>query len=347
MTAPTPSLHSPHASHSRHCHRSHDISRSAALAAILVAAMLFFESSPAQAAVITLTASDASTNNSFVNSGGWSVVAAPAAGNTYENVGYTMYGSGAIAPSSAIAYGTTTFAGDSLTLGDGTTAGTVLALRWLGAINVPNLIVNNASIQNYAGNFTTPLAGNMTILAGGATIRPTSSTARIIAVNAAISGVGALAIFEGTVSLNNATNSYSGGTTIGTTTHATNVTVTKDGALGLGNVSIAPLGNLDLNSGTLNNYIANTASLLLSSSLDAASITLGFSGADTIAALSFDGGSTFASLGTWGAVGSGADHESSVFSGTGMLNVVPEPSTWALLASSLTTVMVLRRRRRE
>jgi len=30
---------------------------------------------------------------------------------------------------------------------------------------------------------------------------------------------------------------------------------------------------------------------------------------------------------------------------TGNLNVVPEPSTWALLAFSLTTVMVLRRRR--
>jgi autotransporter-associated beta strand protein len=31
--------------------------------------------------------------------------------------------------------------------------------------------------------------------------------------------------------------------------------------------------------------------------------------------------------------------------GTGYLNVVPEPATWALLAFSLTTVMVLRRRR--
>jgi len=30
---------------------------------------------------------------------------------------------------------------------------------------------------------------------------------------------------------------------------------------------------------------------------------------------------------------------------TGNLNVVPEPATWALLAFSLTTVMVLRRRR--
>ena len=32
---------------------------------------------------------------------------------------------------------------------------------------------------------------------------------------------------------------------------------------------------------------------------------------------------------------------------TGYYEVVPEPATWALLAFSLTTVMVLRRRRRE
>ena len=30
---------------------------------------------------------------------------------------------------------------------------------------------------------------------------------------------------------------------------------------------------------------------------------------------------------------------------SGYLNVVPEPTTWALLAFSLTTVMILRRRR--
>ena len=44
-------------------------------------------------------------------------------------------------------------------------------------------------------------------------------------------------------------------------------------------------------------------------------------------------------------LGGGKSWDTSALYTTGVITVVPEPATWALLAFSLTTVMVLRRRR--
>jgi autotransporter-associated beta strand protein len=54
-------------------------------------------------------------------------------------------------------------------------------------------------------------------------------------------------------------------------------------------------------------------------------------------------GLAFDSVKTWSGTNSGTTY--SLALDTGVLSVVPEPATWALLAFSLTTVMVLRRRR--
>ena len=60
-------------------------------------------------------------------------------------------------------------------------------------------------------------------------------------------------------------------------------------------------------------------------------VNLLFSGTETINSLSFNLGSSFATPGTYGAVGSGATFTSAAFSGSGILNVAaaPEPSQWA------------------
>jgi len=61
-----------------------------------------------------------------------------------------------------------------------------------------------------------------------------------------------------------------------------------------------------------------------------ATVHLGFAGTDTIAALTFDG-ATWETHGTWGALGSGAEHTSPRFSGTGLLRVLEQTPTasWA------------------
>jgi len=54
-------------------------------------------------------------------------------------------------------------------------------------------------------------------------------------------------------------------------------------------------------------------------------------------------GFTDAGSNTWTKVNAGSTY--TFYESTGLLNAIPEPSTWALLAFSLTTVMILRRRR--
>ncbi len=63
----------------------------------------------------------------------------------------------------------------------------------------------------------------------------------------------------------------------------------------------------------------------------AASVVLDYAGTNAVSELSLDGGATWAAEGVWGAPGSGAEYESSRFSGTGMVRVlglVP-PASWA------------------
>ena len=78
-------------------------------------------------------------------------------------------------------------------------------------------------------------------------------------------------------------------------------------------------------------------------------VTINIGGAYTgVASDTFDfssGNFSGATLGTLPVLGGGLTWNTTNFLTTGVLTVVPEPTTWALLAGSLTTVMIFRRRR--
>jgi fibronectin-binding autotransporter adhesin len=121
--------------------------------------------------------------------------------------------------------------------------------------------------------------------------------------------------------------------------------VRKAGGLGTGDVSIASGATLKLELAAGNNYIGDSGRLLLATGSPI--VELAFTGTpDTVAALSFDGGLTFAATGIWGSPTSGAPFTSPIFVGSGTLLVVPEPST-AVLFASCTALLGLRRKRRE
>ncbi|MFH0954014.1 MAG: Ig-like domain repeat protein [Verrucomicrobiota bacterium] len=154
------------------------------------------------------------------------------------------------------------------------------------------------------------LTGDLTIQVGG--VSPTVGT---VTLNGAISGDHAFSkTASGTLVLN-ATNTYTGGTTVSGGT----LEVRKDGGLGSGSVNVASGATLRLSSGATHDYINNSASLLLTNS---AVVNLAYSGTDTIDALSFDGGATLQASGTWGSLSSTAAHKDSHFAGSGLLNVV-------------------------
>lgn len=181
--------------------------------------------------------------------------------------------------------------------------------------------------------FTGPVAlsGNLE-----ATIQNTTTT-----LSGGISGVASLTkLGTGTLVLDGFDlNSYSGGTTVS----AGVLDVKKDDGLGFGDVSVGSGAKLKLELAISNNYISDTGKLLLAAG---STVELAFTGApDTISALSFDGGNTFAAVGIWGAPGSGAQFTSAFFTGTGTLNVlVPEPNT-AILLAACAGFLGLRRRR--
>ncbi len=108
-------------------------------------------------------------------------------------------------------------------------------------------------------------------------------------------------------------------------------------------------GDIFIRGGTLsfqNESIADTASVSI---LSGATFDLAFFGTDTIGSLSLAGAGTV--VGTYGRIGSGAQFESSFFTGDGLLNVtvnsssVPEPSTFALLGGVIALFSAALRRR--
>ena len=102
------------------------------------------------------------------------------------------------------------------------------------------------------------------------------------------------------------------------------------------------LGNTTVQAGTLSithPYLADAADVLLSTG---GFLNLSFSGTDTINRLFIDGVSQ--ATGTWGALLSGATHETALITGSGFLQVlvpgsgsgqVPEPGTFALVIIAL------------
>jgi len=108
--------------------------------------------------------------------------------------------------------------------------------------------------------------------------------------------------------------------------------------------TITSAGSLALN-GTLN--LIFSATLTNGDSIDlfpgTGTLSGNFANNSVIASGSYTG--TFTQNGSLWTLGTGGGNSITFEATTGILSAVPEPATWALLAFSLTTVMVLRRRR--
>jgi fibronectin-binding autotransporter adhesin len=170
--------------------------------------------STASAATVTLSATDAVGESSFSSGLHWSDTTAPSAANDYVVAGGRSLRT--IADS-----GSATFEGNSLTLGDGTTTGTlVLKNQAAGAvITVNNLTLNNGELQaggtSTGGANSVTVAGNGITLASGTTNRLNSGAAeRRLTVTAPISGDGALQKTSAGTAVLTGSNSYTGGTSI-------------------------------------------------------------------------------------------------------------------------------------
>ncbi len=273
------------------------------------------------------------TDGAFAGTGGWSDGQAPVAGNNYFSSGFRV-----VTPNVGTSQ---TFAGDSLTLLNGA----VLEIRQGNAATIVNdLRINNSFVRNTTG-FNPALQGNVTIT-GFASFNPT--VGRNLRVTAVVAGTGEVRARAGVVTLL-ATNTYSGGTLVETdATYPTQLLVQRDGALGTGNLTVQSGSLVTFSGGVTHNYVADSASLIFASGLAAGSVGLSFAGTDIVGALSFDNGVTWAANGTWGAVGSGAMFEDSLFTGSGLLQIgaIPEPAAAALLTSVCVLAAVACKRRR-
>lgn len=282
-----------------------------------------------QAATVTMTTGDGYGASSFNTAGSWDSAQAPTAGNDYHSSQYNIR-----TPNAA---GNFTFAGDSLTIEAVGTSGGRLTFKGSGTptITVSNLVLNGGMVHDSAASFT--LAGHITLLTNGPAYNGlyTQSNATFT-VASTISGSAYLNLTTETGGANTAgfiltsANTYTGGTVLNNNVFAGAET---DGAFGTGNVTLGSASTLRLELGLTNNYIADNASLIVNSAANG--LVLNYTGADDIGALSLNGGTTFLAEGTYGAIGSGADFTSSLISGTGLLRVVPEPSSLLMLTGGL------------
>jgi fibronectin-binding autotransporter adhesin len=135
-------------------------------------------------------------------------------------------------------------------------------------------------------------------------------------------------------------NTYDGGTIV----NGGELIAKGDGVLGTGNVTLNNGFELTLTNGTANNYIDDLASLLIFGDTATTKVNLDFLGTDTISGLAFNGAGQ--SAGTWGATGSGAQFESDYFTGTGILTVIPEPSSLVMMLAGFGMLVSVQRFRR-
>ena len=310
-----------------------DLGYPSRLASVALASICLSVVSSSSAADISLTADGA-----FAGTGGWSGGEAPTSGNNYFSSTYSVV--------TALVGANIVFAGDSLTLNGG-----YLNVRTgNSSVTVNDFRLINGTVRNMVDNANPSILGNVTLTGWGLfTANGTAVQNRSIRIGAAIGGTGELRVRTGNVFLNSANNTYSGGTLVQTDSgYATRLNVQRDGALGTGNVKVETGSFITLSGGTTHDYIANSASLIFASGLSAGSVGLSFAGTDIIGALSFDNGVTWAANGTWGAVGSGAMFEDSLFTGSGLLQIgaIPEPAAAAFLTSACVLAAVACKRRR-
>ncbi|MCF7818233.1 MAG: autotransporter-associated beta strand repeat-containing protein [Kiritimatiellales bacterium] len=107
------------------------------------------------------------------------------------------------------------------------------------------------------------------------------------------------------------------GYTLGTLANAGTLVGNVDGAFGTNDVTVADGATLVLQGGSLNDYIGDSADLVLGTN---ANLNLNFSGTDTINSLSLDGGSNLVAAGVYDAASLGF-HGTGTYTGSGTLTV--------------------------
>lgn len=143
-----------------------------------------------------------------------------------------------------------------------------------------------------------------------------------------VEGTGSLTLSGGGTMTLGAQNSYSGGTTVSSGT----LTGDAAGAFGTGSVWVEDNGTLVLKH---SDTIHEDASLILTSS---AGMDLDFTGTQTLLGLSLDGGDTWMDLGTYDAEALGSS-----VTGSGSIEVIPEPATLGVLILGGFTALLIRR----
>lgn len=232
-------------------------------------------------------------------------------------------------PLSDNASGVFTINGGNLTAvaNTGELQGMVVHASGAGTMRQVNLNGGTLSVNGFrkrGGNLAVDVNFN------GGTIRATLDNANFF------SGVGSSSGFT-----SSDLEIQAGGLIFDTNGHAVTITQSLGGAGGLTKLGPGVLtlssggsyaGDTVIGEGTLSittGFLADDSDILL---FAGAGLDLKFSGVDAVHSLFLDG--DLQPVGTWGAIGSGADFESTLFTGTGVLNVVvgvPEPAAIGLL----------------
>ncbi len=236
--------------------------------------------------------------------------------------GYNTYSGGTIIAEGSIAVDNSSNGTDTGVNWGSVGKGTVtLAGGGISGLSAPNVRTIGNHILFAAGVATlgNPADGTDMILAGNVDLGGLTPTITVnnnthaVTISGQISNGGFTKDGPTTLTLTGA-NSYGGGTTVSVGT----LDVQADGGLGSGNVTVASGATLRLTAGAANTYINSGANVTLNGASPL--VNLDFTGApNTINALYF--GAAQQASGTWGALGSGASHQSAFFNGTGLLLV--------------------------
>ena len=253
--------------------------------------------------------------------------------------------------------GTVTLANGGSITGTGTSALTSTATFAMQSGSVGAILAGSVGLtKSTAGTVTLSAAntytGVTTISAGTLVLASSGSIAASSAVDLGTSGTFNVSAVSGGFSL------ASGQTLKGSGTVTGAITVASGATLAIGNSpgTVTFDNNLTLASGSISNFEINgfTTGLYDLAQGGVGSQTVNFNG--TINLVFQSGFNTQGTVtifnfenyaGTFGTVntsGLASGYTATFNNLTGIVTVVPEPSTWALLAFSLTTVMVMRRR---
>lgn len=181
----------------------------------------------------------------------------------------------------------------------------------------PTIITNQMVVD---GNFTmggrtnTQWGGTMDLNAGVRTIT-VSVDSKVASI---ISNGGLIKAGANSLTLTS-TNTYSGSTTVSQGALIANT----DGALGNSDtITVRGGTTLTLTNGVSNNYMNDSAVLVLATN---STLNLGFTGTDTVASLSLDGGGTWLAANTYNTAGLTAAGGKGIYAGAGSLAVLSEP----------------------